>query len=250
MDLLIAINRYLHILVGFAGLAAWWVPILTTKGGRLHQRMGKAFVFAAYVIGTTALVSLALRITEARWAGASWGTLLPELGFLLLLAYLGLFTVSAAHFGVRILRTRRQPHTLRTPGLEVLSWLLMAGSVIVVAHALIFWTPTSIILLLLSPIGITQGLEQRRYARQQPALKRPWFYAHMDAMLGAGIAFHTAFLVFGSRVVFDLSILGPFNWVPWVLPAIVGTVFGNRWKKIYMRRFGDLPPDGKAIAVS
>lgn len=250
MDQLIEINRYVHMIVGFAGLAVWWVPILSTKGARLHRTMGKLFVLSAYVIGFTALASPALRLTEARLAGGSWNAILRDAGFLVLLAYLGLFTLNVAHYGVRILRTRRNPETLWTPRLEAMSWLLMAGSVIVAAHALLFWTPVSIILLLLSPIGIAQGLEQRRYMRRRPALKKPWFYAHMDAMLGAGVAFHTAFLVFGSRVVFDLSLLGAFNWVPWVLPAAIGTVFGERWKRSYMRRFGDLPPKGKAVVVS
>ena len=241
MEQLIAINRSVHIAVGFAGLVAWWVPILTTKGGQVHRKFGTAFLAAAYVVGATALVSPVLHMASARRSGIPWPDLLSGSGFLILLAYLGLFTFNVAHYGVRVLRTRRQPETLATPFLHALSILLMAGSAVVALHGLAFWQPTSIILLLLSPIGVLQGIEQRRYMRQRPALQKPWFYAHMDAMLGAGIAFHTAFLVFGSRVVFDLTILGPFNWVPWVLPAVIGGTLGGRWKKSYMRKFGDLP---------
>jgi len=59
---------------------------------------------------------------------------------------------------------------------------------------------------------------------------------------------HTAFLIFGSQALFDYSILGPFNWVPWVVPAIVGTVGGAAWKRRYMRKFGDLPSESPAPA--
>ena len=78
---------------------------------------------------------------------------------------------------------------------------------------------------------------------RRPAERRAWFYAHMKSMLGAGIAFHTAFLVFGSRAVLDLSVLGAFNWVPWVLPALIGVTGHRLWERQYRRKFGDLSPD-------
>ena len=242
MDLLIAINRYAHIVVGFAGLTAWWVPILTAKGGAIHKRLGKVFVLTAYVIGTTAVLSPMLHMASARLSGVAWTEILEEAWFLVLLGYLGIFTFDAAHYGVRVLRTRCEPEQLGTPFLFILTWLMMAGSGIVALHGVVFWTQTSIIMLLLSPIGVLQGLEQRKYVARRPALRKPWFYAHMDAMLGAGIAFHTAFLVFGSRIVFDYSVLGSFNWVPWILPGLIGGIGGGVWKKAYMRKFGDLPP--------
>lgn len=242
MDVLISINRFLHIAVGFAGLAAWWIPITTTKGGRHHRRLGKVFVVAAYVVGGSALLSPPLRIVDSLLAGMAWRTIVADMGFLLLLWYLGLLTVDLAHYGLRVLRTRREPERLGSPLLSVMTWALMLGSVAVALHAVQFWSQTSVILLVLSPLGIVQGLRQRRYVRVQPALNKPWFYEHMDAMLGAGIAFHTAFLVFGSRVVLDLSVLGDYNWVPWVLPGILGTVGGRWWQRQYRRRFGDLQP--------
>ena len=241
MDLLVEVNRYAHIAVGFVGLAAWWVPIVTAKGNATHKRLGKVFVLAAFFIGTSAVLSPILRIASARLSGVAWTEILEDAGFLVMLGYLGIFTFNAAYYGVRVLRTRRAPEQLGTPFLSVLNWLMMGGSGTVALYAVAFWSPTSIIMLLLSPIGVLQGLEQRRYIARPPALKKPWFYAHMDAMLGAGIAFHTAFLVFGSRIVFDLSVLGSFNWVPWILPGLVGAIGGGAWKKVYMRKFGDLP---------
>lgn len=242
MDALILINRYLHIVLGFVGLVAWWIPIVTSKGGTTHRRFGKVFVLSAYVIGVTAVVSAPLRAADALLSGMAWPVLAPQLPFLIFLGYLGVLTLNLVHFGMRVLRTRRTPEGLATPVLTGLTWLMMIWSVGAAIYGVVYWSGASIIMLVLAPPGIIQGLEQRRYmAGRRPAISKPWFFAHMDAMLGAGIAFHTAFLVFGSRVVFDLSIMGPFNWVPWVLPAIIGTIGGNAWRKSYMRAFGDLP---------
>lgn len=249
MDALILVNRYLHITIGFVGLALWWVPILTAKGAATHTRFGKMFVAAAYVIGVTAMLSAPLRFTDAFRDGVTWEQMRPQAGFLIFLGYLGIVTLDFAHFGLRVLRTRRDPARLGTPGMRIMTWGMMAWSVAAAAFALAVWTPGSIIMLALAPIGVIQGVEQLRYIRRPPALNKPWFYAHMDAMLGAGIAFHTAFLVFGSRIFFDYTMLGPFNWVPWVLPAIAGTIGGGAWKKRYMRKFGDLTAAPQAARV-
>ena len=241
MEILVGINRWLHIIVGFAGLVAWWVPLLTTKGSGVHKRLGKVFVLAALIVGTTAVLSTPLRVTQELLNGVALAVLVPGIGFLLFLSYLGVLTLNMAYFGVRVLRTRREPARLDTPMLRVLSYGLIAAAVVVVVHALVYWSGISIIMLILGPLGVVGGIDQLRYLKKSAALKKPWFYAHMDAMLGAGVAFHTAFLVFGSRVVLDLSVFGDYNWVPWVLPGAVGAIGGGAWKRAYMRRFGDLP---------
>ena len=62
-------------------------------------------------------------------------------------------------------------------------------------------------------------------------------------MLGAGIAFHTAFIVFGARQWFALKLFGgPTALVPWVLPSAVGIPTISIWIRSYRRRFGELPP--------
>lgn len=249
MEWLIEANRWFHMIVGFAGLAAWWVPIVTKKGGRRHQLFGKVFALSAYVIGTTALLSASMRIGDALWRGIDVTASPAAFGFLIFLAYLGVVTIGMTHFAVQSIRTRRDPEAMRTPFLRALHLAAPLGSVMVVAWALLQWSSVSIVLLLLSPLGFLMRAEQRAYLYQDPREKMGWWYAHMSGMLGAGIAFHTAFLVFGSRVVLDLSVLGPFNWVPWVLPALIGVVGGSRWERFYRRKFGDLPAEGEAAAV-
>jgi hypothetical protein len=62
----------------------------------------------------------------------------------------------------------------------------------------------------------------------------------MNAMIGTGIAFHTAFAVFGSGRLFDLGLEGWVAVIPWILPALIGIPAVAIWTRHYQRKFGDL----------
>ncbi len=250
MDTVFEINRWFHMIVGFVGLAAWWIPLTTKKGGARHVLFGKVFAASAYVIGTTALIGALGRLGWALWRGADPAANVETFGFLIFLAYLGVLALTITHYAVRTIRTRRDRAAIRTRFMLGITWLMMVGSGIVAGYALLRWSGVSIVLLALSPIGVLAGSGMLRYMNGRKTEKMAWWYEHMGAMLGAGIAYHTAFLVFGSRVVLDLSILGPFNWVPWVAPAIIGTVGGRYWESYYRRKFGDLPASGDEAQAS
>ena len=64
-----------------------------------------------------------------------------------------------------------------------------------------------------------------------------WFYSHMGSMIGGGIAFHTAFAVFGAQRLFEYSIEGPLAVVPWILPALIGLPAIVLARRYYQRRF-------------
>ena len=59
-------------------------------------------------------------------------------------------------------------------------------------------------------------------------------------MIGAGIAFHTAFAVFGSSRLFDIGLTGWIAVIPWVLPAAIGIPATILWTRHYRRKFGEL----------
>ncbi len=250
MEGLIQVLRWSHIVLGFVGLAAWWVPILSKKGGKRHMLFGKVFAVCAFAVGGSAMLTPPLRIGRALAAGASITDNATNFGFLIFLFYLGCATIALTHHAIQAVRTRRDPDSIRTPLYRALMVLPAVGSAVVIAWALFFWSSVSIIMLALSPVGVLTTHGMYKYAYRRPAEKMTWFYEHMGALLGAGIAFHTAFLVFGSRIVLDLSILGQFNWVPWVAPGVIGTVANSYWERYYRRKFGELPAAGSEAKAS
>ena len=61
----------------------------------------------------------------------------------------------------------------------------------------------------------------------------------MGAMLVTGVAFHTAFVVFGFGRLFNLGLTGFVAVVPWILPTLIGVPALVIWTRHYQRKFGD-----------
>lgn len=240
MDAVIEGIRWTHIVLGFVGLAAFWVPVVTKKGGARHKTFGKVFALCAYFVAGSAMVTPPLRIGRALADGASVADNAESFGFLIFLFYLGSVTFAFTRHAVQTIRTRRDPDSIRTPVHLAVGIFPSIGSLVVTVWALTFWSSLSVVMLALAPLGVFVSARILRYVYRRPAEKRAWFYAHMSAMLGAGIAFHTAFLVFGSRIVIDLSLFGSFNWIPWILPGLIGGVGGRYWESHYRRKFGEV----------
>jgi hypothetical protein len=216
----------LHVLAGITGLAAFWTPVLTRKGGETHVRVGRIFYNAACVVVLTGL-AMAAMIGAAPTPGRP-RILAAFLGYLLII------TFAPVHHGVRVLETRRNPAQLRTPFHTVLNGAAIVSAFAMVALAFAVRQP---VFAALSPIGILVGRGNLRYARRPHTSHMSWWYEHMRAMLGGGIAFHTAFLVIGAGRLLAAYLTGWLAIVPWVLPAIVGIPATHLWIGYYRRKF-------------
>ena len=226
-----------HVATGFVGLAAFWIPVFARKGGRTHVRAGRVYVYCAYVVTLSAVTAAASRMVSYQLQGIRLADQPDLYGMSLFLGYLGLVTFATVRQGIRVLATRRAPETLRTPGHEALTWASMASSVALIVFALAAWSDVSPILLGLSPIGLFTGRNMLRLMRNPRARHMGWFYSHLGSMLGGGIAFHTAFVVFGIQRLWTYELAGPLAVVPWILPTVVGLPAIAIWTRHYRRKF-------------
>ena len=233
-----------HVATGFVGLAAFWIPVFARKGGRTHVRAGRVYVYCAYVVTLSAVTAAAGRIVSYQVQGIRLVDQPDLYGVSLFLGYLGLVTFATVRQGIRVLATRGAPETLRTPGHEALGWASMASSAAIIAFALAMWSDVSPILLGLSPIGLFTGRNMLRLMRNPGARRMGWFYSHLGSMLGGGIAFHTAFIVFGVQRLWAYELAGPLAVVPWILPTIVGLPAIAIWTGHYRRKFNPRAPAG------
>ncbi len=226
-----------HVVAGFVGLAAFWVPVFARKGGRAHVRAGRVYAWCAYVVTLSAVAAAVGRIASYRYMGIGVAEQPGSYGFAVLLGYLGVVTFVMVRQGLRVLATRRAPEQLRTPAHEALAWTSISGSVIAVGFGLAIWSEVSPVLLAMSPIGLFTGRRMLRLMRDPGGQRMGWFYSHLASMLGGGIAFHTAFIVFGAQRLWAWEIEGPLAILPWILPTVVGVPAIVIWTRHYRRKF-------------
>lgn len=233
----------LHIAAGIIGLFAFWTPAVARKGGALHMRAGRLFFYCTCLVALTGLTMAALILLDPNAVKPPVRALTAEgaaaraaayRGFAPFLIYLVLITFVPVHHGIRVLQTRHAPHLLRTPFHTAVNVIAMLASFVLVALGVWMQQP---VFFWLSPIGVLAGWGHLQFARRPYPTRMAWWYEHMGSMLGGGVAFHTAFLVLGAGRLLGVSIDGPWAFVPWILPTLVGIPAGTMWVRYYRRRF-------------
>ena len=243
MELLREILRWPHIIFGFVGLVAFWFPVFARKGAKLHRRAGKVFIWCGYGVAVSAGMSCAVLITMIFERGLTEQNR-ASLAAFTFLGYLALVTFVILRHSMRVLESKKDPAKIDTPFDRGLALAAIAASLAIIAFALLQPTRMTTLLLALSPIGLSSGWGILRYLSGAITSPRAWFYEHMGATLGAGIAFHTAFAVFGMQRIFDLPSTGLISILPWVLPAAIGIPGTFLWQRHYRKKFGELPVKG------
>ncbi len=249
MDLLREILRWAHVILGFTGLIAFWFPVFSRKGGYVHRRAGKVFVVCGYGVTASAMASCAVLVWLIVGRGLTAQNL-AGLASIAMLAYLGLVTFVILRHSIKVLEAKPDPMQLDTWFNRGLAGAAIAASLLIVALAVIQPTSNSVLLIVMSPIGLGSGVGILRYITGKDTSRRAWFYAHLRSTLGAGIGFHTAFAVFGASRLFDLQVTGLAGVLPWILPAAVGVPATFLWQRHYRRKLGDTTPMGEAVPAT
>ncbi|MCY4662431.1 MAG: hypothetical protein OXF93_21880 [Acidobacteria bacterium] len=243
--------RALHISTGFVGLAAFWIPALARKGGRLHVAAGRVFSACAYVVALTALGSTSWALLHpASWAGepVRLGEIPPDqIMFVAILGFLGLLLLGGVETGVRAMRTRHQPERFVGWRLRFLGVAQAVAALALFVFGLfhvvrsgggLFWIPVA----LGGASFAGYFLEDRRMLANPRPTPMAWWYTHMGGMIGSGIAFHTAFLVFGGQRLWGGALMqGAWSFLPWILPSVLGFPALHFWTRYYKRKFGEMP---------
>jgi len=241
MDLFLDANRWLHIVFGFIGLAAFWFPIFARKGGPTHRAAGKVFRYSAMVVVSAAGLAVVLNILRALVEGHSISANPAGWAFIVFLGYLALVTGGILSHGFGVLRQKRDLTALDTPYRRATAWALIGASVFIVGWGLYWQPPNAILLYALSPVGIGNGLGILAVLNGRRAGPGQWKLEHLNALIGCGVAFHTAFAVFGMSRFVALDLPGAWQVLPWIMPAVIGLPAGMLWTRYYRRRMTPAP---------
>ena len=251
--------RFTHIFAGSLGLFAFWIPVLATKGSRLHRVAGLLFLTCVWIVVITSLLSVvsviampevffgprseaadrvayAQRLSSARFFLAMLGILaLSTLEF----AVVGRHAV-LAHSGVRSLRYL--PVMLLVGLTAVCSFGYAAYGVLLLAQEQF---ESGAIACAVGGITLSAQRKEWRYLVATDHDDFAWWLKHMEGMVNAGIAFHTAFAVFGGQRFFSQWLVGPWRIVPWVTPACLGVAALLFWKRRYRAKFDAIVEAGQ-----
>lgn len=255
-EMLYLLLRRSHIAVGLLGVVAFWIPVFAKKGGRAHVIAGRIFEWSLYYVASTALFTCArYLLTPHDFAFMDRpGISAEELAriqfvqfFLLMLAFLAWIVLGEMRTGMRVVRTRHQSAEVYR-NWEMSLWLysLPLAAVALIAYGgfrlaggggSYHWLAVGV------PLIPVMEMKQRRQFHLNPReLTMSWWYKHMECMLGCGIAFHTAGMVFTSRWLGEnlgYQLSGAYQLIPWILPTAIGVPATHLWILHYKLKFGD-----------
>jgi hypothetical protein len=262
LDTIHRVMRSLHIAIGGLGVILFWIPVFSKKGGRIHIFTGRLFAWCAYFVGTTGLIGSVWGLSNpASFFGdpaknqidpRSLPYVMEKARFLFsITGFLALAVLAGTYFGVRVVRTRRDHRQFRNwllVSLESILGLWCIGLVAFGVYSLIncyagrhllpasaagrYWIPVA-----LGAWGSYTVYDELKYIFRPRPTPMAWWYRHMESMLGAGIAFHTAFLVFALPRIVGLDLKGAWQLLPWLLPSALGIPAIVVWVRYYERRF-------------
>jgi len=221
-----------HVILGATALTSFWIPVFAPKGRPLHRRAGS--VFAWTMMATAATAGLASILTLIDPLGthpdaAPSSVLNLRLGVGLMLGYLASITFVSAFSGLRAIRNRGNHRAHRSIAEIGANLVALAMAVAVLVAGLRY---EATLLIALSAIGLLGVPGNLRFIFRTPATSREWLYQHMGSMLGAGIAAHTAFLIFGTSRIAPSLANEP---LVWLMPTLIGVPASTIWVRRYRR---------------
>ena len=268
LPVLHAFLRMLHIILGFVGLTLFWLIIAASKGSGWHVRLGTLFTRVTWVITGTALISSMWALVHPEsfipidGQATDKATLRESYRFVFaILMYLSAATLSGAMFGLQVIRKRNRPDelwaTLLPMWLAVTTacsiWLTIFGiwGLVVTKHYAtgIPWE-AYLIPVCVGGFGVVSAMREWRSLLGPSPNDRSWLSLHVWYMCGTGVAFHTAFIVFGANRLFGFRLPGAWTLLPWIAPPAIGLFLTARYvRKLSAQTAGPLlPPIDPAVA--
>ena len=227
-----------HIVVGSAALVLFWVPIATKKGSRLHVKAGKVYVASMYFVAISAFAASILVLVDPLTVRAP-EVATPEEGarlaaryrmFSLFLLMLSILVFASLRQGIVALRARRDVSLLRAPLHRAVLIVLGVTSLVVAYLGL---REMQVLLIVFGVIGAFGSIGMLRDTFLSKPRPVDFVYMHLNGLIGSGIGAYTAFFAFGGARFLSDVLIGQWQTLAWVTPAIIGTVAIRRQRRKY-----------------
>ena len=215
---------FIHVLAGSISLVLFWLPVIVKKGGKIHNQVGKAYVWAMWVVVISAFLLSVINLILQRYLSA---------GFL---GFLSVLTAAPLWYAQAILNHKKGINRSYFNQFKVLhSIIFFMGMGLVIWSIILKVQDSAILLMIFGILGMTSFSDAfANYQKIQQGEK--WIVTHLRGMLSTGIAAYTAFFAFGGRRFFSDILTDQWMIIPWVLPSIIGMVGIRFWRKRYTKK--------------
>lgn len=214
----------LHVVFGTLALVTFWLAACMKKGSPRHRLIGKTFLLAMCgVIASGLPLALEQLLFRRQWVG----------GFFL--SYLLPLTASACWLAWRAITDKRDWRVMTArPGWLLALWLPALCAIPVLALGVM---KSQWLLIGFSMIGFVNAWQMWRFAAHGPKQSNWHIVQHYQAILGAGVATHVAFLAIGMRPVWRWlqaninvpdAVIELFPWFAPLAVAMAATAWLNR----------------------
>lgn len=215
-----------HVAAGTVALLAYWSAAIARKGGRVHRKVGQAYLLSMVAVLATSVVLAGTFFARGQ---AGIGTFL---------AYLVVITGTACWQGWLAVRRKHDAAAFHGRNYTLLAWANLGAGLATLWAGLALG---HVLLLVFCWIGILAGaaglLQQRRFRAGRGLAvenRRWWLREHFQSMLGTGVATHVAFLAIGlNRLLAPFGVQAP-QLLAWLLPVAVAVAAGM----LLDRRYG------------
>jgi hypothetical protein len=240
LELLHPISRGGHILFGALGLVLFWFPLLTAKGQKRHRMFGRIFEAVAWIVVSLAGFGVMSYLIRFGLSDFSLEESLSEFSLILMLGGLTLTAMAMLYQGRAALKIKVSPKK-KIGFFWALHLTLVVTSIALLIFGLIYRPPNFIVLIITSTLGLIVVNDGYQFIKADIVKRENWIYAHLNGMMGTGLAFYVAFGVFGSKYFFDTDTekSGWANAMPWLLPLLVIIPLMVYWKQRVRSLYGD-----------
>jgi hypothetical protein len=225
-----------HVIAGAIGVVAFWAPVLSRKGGRLHRKGGTVFYWCMLIAGGSAVGMSTLTLVatpELHHGFADKAFVRGIFGWMML--YLAILTISLAWHGMAVVANKAN-HAANRRGIDVpLQVVTLVAALNCALQGVLIG---QVLMVGMSLIGIASAVTNLAYAYGPAPTHREMQKEHLKALVGAGISVYTAFSAFGSVRLAPWLALNP---ILWSIPLVIGLgIILTHWWRL------SKPPGGGA----
>lgn len=230
MEIIIKPLLLIHVLCGSISLVLFWLPVVTKKGGRIHNGIGRIYVVTMWVVVVSAFILSVANLLSGDYIAAAF------------LGFLSILTSAPLWYAKAILNNKKKITLNYFRKFKTLHLIIFfAGLSLVVWSLVLRIQGGAVLLLIFGILGVSNYFNAfASYAKIQA--QQNWIITHLRGMLTTGIAAYTAFFAFGGRQLFGNIFSEQWIAIPWVLPTIIGTIGIRYWTNRYTRKKTQVRP--------